>query len=150
MPKTLIWLIKSFKELDIDELYELLRLRAEVFVVEQEAAYQDLDNKDKVAIHLSGYQEGKLVAYCRIFKAGDYFEEASIGRVVVAAEYRKSGLGHLLMNKAIELEKTLFGETQITISAQFYLKSFYESHGFIQTGDMYSEDGIPHIRMKRK
>jgi len=149
MPETLTWLVDSYEDLDIHKLYKLLHLRAEVFVLEQDCPYLDTDNKDQSAIHIQGYLGDKLVAYCRIFKAGDYFKEASIGRVVVAPEYRKYGFGHQLMDKAIELEKEIFGETKITISAQLYLKSFYESHGFIQSSEVYLEDGIPHIQMKR-
>ncbi len=148
MPETLTWLIDGFEELDIHKLYNILQLRAAVFVVEQNAAYLDLDYKDQKALHVQGYLGDKLVAYCRLFKRGDYFEEACIGRVVVASDYRMYGYGHLLMDKAIELEKSLLGETKITISAQLYLKQFYESHGFVQTSDTYQEDGIPHIQMK--
>lgn len=150
MPDTLTWLTDRFEELDIYKLYKILHLRADVFVVEQEAAYLDPDYKDHKALHLQGYLGDKLVAYCRLFKRGDYFEQACIGRVVVAKEYRKYGYGHQLMEKAIELEKTLLNETKITISAQLYLKEFYESHGFLQTSDEYMEDGIPHIQMRRR
>lgn len=148
MADTITWQIDYFKELDIYKLYNLLYLRAEVFVVEQDCPYLDVDNKDQKAVHLQGYLGEKLVAYCRLFKPGDYFEEASIGRVIVAADYRKYGYGHQLMTKAIELQASLLNETKITISGQLYLKKFYESHGFIQTSDTYLEDNIPHIQMK--
>ncbi len=148
MADTITWQADYFKDLDIYKLYNLLYLRAEVFVVEQICPYLDPDNKDYKALHLQGYVGEKLVAYCRLFKPGDYFKEASIGRVVVAADYRKYGYGHQLMAKAIELQASLLRETKITISAQLYLKKFYESHGFIQTSDVYPEDDIPHIEMK--
>ncbi|MBD8388002.1 GNAT family N-acetyltransferase [Dysgonomonas sp. BGC7] len=149
MNKEIKWEVSKFEELTKDQLYEILHLRCKIFVVEQNAPYLDMDYKDQKALHLHGYTDGKLVAYCRIFKAGDYFTEACIGRVIVDKEYRKYGYGHEMMKKAIELESSIFGETKITLSAQFYLKKFYESHGFKQTSDTYLEDGLPHIQMKR-
>jgi len=146
----LTWMVQPFQELDINRLYKILYLRAEVFVVEQEAAYLDPDNKDQKSWHVQAYKNDELVAYCRLFKKGDYFEEACIGRVVVSPKYRKYGYGHLLMDKAIGLMESLLDEKEITISAQLYLKEFYESHGFIKTSESYLEDGIPHIQMKRK
>ncbi|NDV79976.1 GNAT family N-acetyltransferase [Dysgonomonas sp. 511] len=150
MEKDLDWKVSRFDELTTSELYDILHLRCKVFVVEQDAPYLDMDYKDQKALHLHGYAEGKLVAYCRLFRAGDYFEEACIGRVVVAPEYRKYGYGHQLMSKAVELETTLLDETEITISAQLYLQKFYESHGFVKTSDVYLEDGLPHIQMKKR
>lgn len=149
MRDSLIWIINEFDELNIQSLYNILRLRSTVFVVEQNCPYQDLDNKDQTSTHLQGFYKKQLVAYCRLFKAGAYFEEAAIGRVVVDPNYRRYGFGHQLMDKAISLQKELFNEDQITISAQLYLKKFYESHGFKQTSDEYLEDNIPHIQMKR-
>jgi ElaA protein len=142
------WKIKRFEALSIQDLYSLLQLRSEVFVVEQNCVYQDIDYKDQKAIHLLGELEGKIVAYARLFQPKDYFEKASIGRVVVDSNYRALKLGHDLMKKAIQAISDEFNETQITISAQLYLKHFYESHGFVQTSDMYLEDDIPHIEMK--
>ncbi|MDR1091744.1 MAG: GNAT family N-acetyltransferase [Prevotella sp.] len=150
MKKSIAWKVSTFEELSAGELYAILHLRGKVFVVEQNAPYLDPDYKDRKALHLHGYIDGELIAYCRLFKAGDYFEEASVGRVVIAGEYRKYGYGHELMSKAIGLEKDLFGETKITISAQLYLKNFYESHGFRQTSDVYLEDGLPHIEMRKE
>ena len=144
------WKIKSFEALSVHELYDLLRLRSEIFVVEQNCVYLDLDGKDKVALHLFGEFEGKIVAHARLFKAGISFENASIGRVTVAADYRDRKWGHDLMREAIAGILLHFGESQITIGAQLYLKKFYESHGFMQTSDMYLEDDIPHIEMKRE
>ncbi|MGL2965448.1 GNAT family N-acetyltransferase [Flavobacterium sp. XGLA_31] len=144
------WKIKRFETLSINELYDLLQLRAEVFVVEQNCVYQDIDSKDSKALHLIGEDNGQIVAYARLFKANDYFEQASIGRVVVKPSYRDKKLGHILMREAIYFMKTKLNETKITISAQLYLKKFYESHGFIQTSEMYLEDDIPHIEMKKE
>lgn len=144
------WSIKPFEALSVHELYDLLRLRSEIFVVEQNCVYLDLDGKDKMALHLFGEYEGKIVAHARLFKAGISFDNASIGRVVVDATYRDRKWGHDLMREAIAGVLIHFGESQITIGAQLYLKKFYESHGFIQTSDMYLEDDIPHIEMKRE
>ena len=141
------WKIKSFDDLTVHELYDLLRLRSEIFVVEQNCVYLDLDGKDKVALHLFGEFEGKIVAHARLFKAGITFEKSSIGRVTVDANYRDRKWGHDLMREAIAGIKYHFGENQITIGAQLYLKKFYENHGFIQTSEMYLEDDIPHIEM---
>ena len=141
--------IKRFNELSTPELYLLLQLRSEVFVVEQNCVYQDIDGKDEKAIHVLGYYNDDLVAYSRLFNKGYYFEEASIGRVVVSPKFRDKKFGHDLMHISIETINKIFNETAITISAQEYLKKFYESHGFIQTSEMYLEDDIPHIQMKR-
>lgn len=141
--------IKRFNELSTQELYDVLQLRSEVFVVEQNCVYQDIDGKDAKAIHLIGTFEDEIVAYTRIFKPGDYFEQASIGRVVVKHKYRDRKWGYDLMKETIQATQTVFNETKITISAQLYLKKFYENLGFIQTSEMYLEDDIPHIEMKR-
>ncbi|MBC7847522.1 MAG: GNAT family N-acetyltransferase [Flavobacterium sp.] len=144
------WIIKSFDNLSVNELYDILRLRSEIFVVEQNCVYLDLDGKDKLALHLFGEFEGEIVAYSRLFEPGITFDNASIGRVVVDACYRDRKWGHDLMREAISGIKNHFGESKITIGAQLYLKKFYESHGFIQTSEMYLEDDIPHIEMKRE
>ena len=143
------WEIKRFEALSVVELYKVMQLRSEVFVVEQNCVYQDLDGKDLKALHLIGEDNGQTIAYARLFKPNDYFVDASIGRVVVKQSYRKKKVGHILMQQAIEVIETQFGASNITISAQLYLKKFYESHGFIQTSDMYLEDDIPHIEMKK-
>lgn len=150
MEKELSWKVSRFDELTRDELYEILHLRCKIFVVEQDAPYLDMDYKDQKALHLQGYVDGRLVAYCRLFSAGGYFDQACIGRVIVAQEYRKYGFGHELMKRAVEIEESLLGEKKITISAQLYLKKFYESHGFKQTSEVYLEDGLPHIQMKKE
>ena len=138
---------KYFSELNTTELYEILQLRSEVFVVEQDCVYQDIDSKDQKSLHIIGYKNNKIVAYTRIFKPGDYFDNASIGRVLVVASERKYGLGHELMKASITAIKKHFKVTKITVSAQKYLKKFYETHLFTQIGEEYLEDGIPHIRM---
>ena len=143
------FIAKYFSELNTTELYEILQLRSEVFVVEQDCVYQDIDFKDQKSLHIIGYKNDKIVAYTRIFKPGDYFDNASIGRVLVVASERKYGFGHELMKASIVAIKEHFKVTEITISAQKYLKKFYETHQFIQVGEEYLEDGIPHIRMDR-
>ncbi|EKT4499676.1 GNAT family N-acetyltransferase [Flavobacterium psychrophilum] len=140
--------IKPFKEISTQELYEVLRLRSEVFVVEQNCVYQDIDSKDQEAIHVLGYYNGELAAYCRLFDAGNYFDNASIGRVIVAQKFRGKKWGNNLIVEAITVIKQYFGKREITISAQLYLQKFYESHGFAKTSEMYLEDDIPHIEMK--
>lgn len=145
----LIFKIKCFNELSVQELYQILQLRSEVFVVEQNCVYQDIDGKDEKALHVLGYYEEVLVAYSRLFAPGLYFENASIGRVIVKEVFRDKKFGHDLMKISIETIKQIFDTHFITISAQQYLKNFYESHGFVQTSQMYLEDEIPHIEMKR-
>ncbi|HLW31254.1 MAG TPA: GNAT family N-acetyltransferase [Aequorivita sp.] len=139
--------VKTFEELTKEELYNLLQLRSEVFVMEQNCVYQDIDGKDERALHILGRDEGKLVAYARCFKSGDYFEEASIGRVLVQENYRRMGYGHEITKASIKAIKTKYKADTIKISAQTYLVIFYESHGFKTVGDRYSEDGIPHVAM---
>ena len=141
--------IKYFNELSINELYELLRLRSEVFVVEQDCVYQDIDSKDQKAVHVLGYDNNRLVAYTRLFKPGDYFNESSIGRVVVREEARGSGAGYEIMNASITFINKVLKILEIRISAQTYLKKFYNNLGFKEVGEEYLEDGIPHINMVR-
>lgn len=148
MTESIKWKTKRFNELSIEELYSLLQLRSLVFVVEQNCVYQDMDGKDKKALHVLGEFNGKIVAYSRLFNAGDYFENASIGRVVTHPEYREMKFGHdLIKTSILEIEKN-FNTKKIAISAQLYLKKFYESHNFVQTSETYLEDDIPHIEMK--
>ena len=144
------WKIRRFEALTTIELYDLLHLRSEVFVVEQNCVYQDIDGKDEKALHVLGYFQNELTAYSRLFDAGNYFDEASIGRVIVRQKFRKFNFGHELMRVSIAAIEENFKQTAITISAQEYLKKFYESHGFIQTSESYLEDDIPHIEMKKK
>lgn len=141
--------VKTFQELTTQELYDILRLRSEVFVVEQDCVYQDIDGKDQKALHIIGYQNHKIIAYTRAFKPGDYFEYASIGRVVVSENERAYKYGYDIMNATIEAVKHQFGVTTIKISAQTYLKRFYNNLQFFEVGEVYLEDGIPHIGMIR-
>ena len=140
---------KTFNELDLNELYDLLQLRSEVFVVEQDCVYQDIDGKDQKAYHILGYKNNTLVAYTRLFKPGDYFTEASIGRVVVSKRERKHKYGYDIMNASIEFIRDHLNVKLIKLSAQTYLKRFYNNLGFNETGSEYLEDGIPHIAMLR-
>jgi len=143
---------KKFEELTLDEFHEILQLRINVFVVEQNCPYEELDNKDKKAFHLFAFAEDipdKIVAYTRIFKPGDYYKEAAFGRVVVHQDYRKQQLGYKLIEKTIEAIETNLGSSTIKIGAQTYLRKFYESFGFSKVGTEYIEDGIPHIYMIR-
>ena len=143
------WYLKSFNDFTLSELYSMLRLRAEVFIVEQEAAYQDVDNKDQKAKHLYAFENGEVIAYTRIFKAGDYFDKASVGRVVVKPSHRYLGLGHELMKRSLEYtDKNNYGS--LHISAQTYLQKFYEGYGFKVVSEIYLEDGLPHYGMDRE
>ena len=141
------WKYNSFNELDVVELYAILQLRNEVFVVEQNCVYQDADNKDALSYHLSGWDGNTLVAYCRILPPGISYPEASIGRVVASPAYRNTGCGRELMKEAIIRTQAQFDCNAIKISAQLYLKKFYEKLGFIQVSETYLEDNIPHIVM---
>jgi len=146
----LTFVTKTFDELSKTELYDLLHLRAEVFVVEQNCPYQDIDGKDPKALHLLGFSANILVAYARLFKPKDYFENASIGRVIIKETFRDKKLGYQLMDQAIAEIENHFKEKTIEISAQEHLKNFYETVGFQQTSESYLEDDIPHIRMLKK
>lgn len=138
---------KTFKELTIEELYAILQLRSEIFVVEQNCVYQDIDYKDQNALHVMGLKDDKLVAYTRLFKPNDYFEYASIGRVLVRDSARHLKYGHHIMKASITAIRVHYNETKIKISAQTYLKHFYNSLEFREIGEEYLEDGIPHITM---
>lgn len=139
--------VKSFSELSKNELYDLLQLRSQVFGVEQNCVYQDIDGKDDKALHVLGFKNEKIIAYTRIFKPNDYFEFASIGRVVVAKNQRDHQYGYAIMNASITAVKKHFNETKIKISAQKHLENFYNNLGFIKIGAWYLEDNIPHIAM---
>jgi ElaA protein len=145
------WYHKHFNDLSSTELYQILQLRNEVFIVEQNCPFQDLDDKDFKCFHLIGFDTDsqKIMAYTRIVPASVSYEEASIGRVVTSPQARGGGIGKELMQKSIELLEELFGEVSIKIGAQLYLKKFYESFGFQQVEEIYLEDGIEHILMIR-
>ena len=140
-------IVKEFNALTTSELYDVMALRSEVFVVEQDCVYQDLDYKDQKAWHVMGYIQKKLVAYTRVFAPGDYFENASIGRVIVVSSHRSKKLGHTIMQVSISALLERYKVKQIDISAQSYLERFYQTHGFESTGEEYLEDGIPHKKM---
>lgn len=138
-------IIKSFYELNIDELYEILKLRAEVFIIEQNCIYPDIDDKDKHSLHVFLKEQDEIVAYLRVIEKGISFDEVSIGRVI--AKYRRQGLGTLVLKAGIQAAKEIYQAEKIIIEAQTYAKTFYEKQGFIQTSDEFLEDGIPHIQM---
>ena len=137
--------IKHFNELTVGELYDILAARAEVFVVEQNCAYQDLDGIDKNAYHVYYKEDGKIVAYLRVIDKGERLDEVSIGRVISLK--RRCGLGSSLMKAGLQVAQEKFGATKVKIGAQLYAKPFYESVGFKQISGEYLEDGIPHIYM---
>ena len=143
------WRFVPFDGLNLQELYHLLQLRSEVFVVEQACLFQDMDGADEVAMHLLGTTGGQLTAYARCFPAGIKFEEASIGRVITRSSLRGSGAGHLLMRQAIESLYQHWGVQPIRIGAQARLEAFYKQHGFADINRPYMEDGIAHIEMLR-
>ncbi|MBZ9778518.1 GNAT family N-acetyltransferase [Psychroflexus sp. CAK8W] len=140
--------ILLFSELTAQQIYDILQLRSEVFVVEQDCVYQDIDGHDDKAFHVLFYDGETLVAYSRILPPGTYFKELSIGRVIVKEKHRSQKLGHVLMKTSIEFSLKTYPKSIIKISAQQYLIKFYESHGFMISGEGYLEDGIPHIGMK--
>lgn len=142
------WEIHSFDELSNANLYAILQLRSAVFVVEQHCPYQDADDKDQLSFHVTGWEGDRLLAYCRVLPPGLSFEEASIGRVMVAASARGSGNGRNLMELAVRFSLRQFQGTRITIGAQSYLEEFYNSLGFAKISDTYLEDNIPHIKMQ--
>ncbi|WP_420320905.1 GNAT family N-acetyltransferase [Flagellimonas sp.] len=141
---------KTFDELTTKELYQILQLRSEVFVVEQNCVYQDVDGKDEKALHVLGAKNGKVVAYTRMFRPGDYFKNPSIGRVVVSKDQRKHGYGKVIMQASVDEMDKRFPNSTVELSAQTYLLKFYNELGFVTEGEEYLEDGIPHVRMVRK
>ncbi|AFD05901.1 GNAT family N-acetyltransferase [Solitalea canadensis] len=144
----MIWKLKSFEELNVNELYAVIQLREDVFIVEQNCPFLDCDGKDPQCWHLMGWADGKLAAYTRIVPPGVIFDTASIGRVVTSREFRRHGIGKELMEKSIEEAENL-GYKNLTIGAQYYLLKFYQSFGFKEFGEIYLEDGIEHVHMKR-
>ena len=144
------WKFKTFDALTAAEVYALLKLRSEVFVVEQNCVFLDMDNKDQMCHHLLGYKGNLLAAYTRIVPMGvSYPDYPSIGRVITSPQARGEGLGKILMEESIQRLFSLYGHVPIKIGAQLYLKKFYESLGFAQCGDVYDEDGIDHLPMLR-
>ncbi len=147
------WDVKSFQELSVSQFFEVLQLRVDVFVVEQQCAYPELDEHDRHAEtrHLAGRDESRqLIAYARILPAGLSFPEVSLGRFVVRKDARGQGIGHQLLSEALKEIQTSWPGSAIRISAQDYLQKFYEQYGFTPFSEMYLEDGIPHIEMVKK
>ncbi len=144
----IVWRCKSFTELTNVELYQILQLRMEVFLVEQDCIYQDCDDKDQRSYHYMGWQKEKLVAYTRLLPPGVAYANSSIGRVVTSPLVRGNKIGRELMKRSIDKTIELFGKVPITIGAQLYLKNFYESLGFNEISEIYVEDGIEHIKMQ--
>ncbi|NOW97205.1 GNAT family N-acetyltransferase [Mucilaginibacter sp. SG564] len=142
--------VKAFQDLNVGELYELLRLRSEVFVVEQNCAFLDLDYKDQQCFHLLLFADGALAAYSRLVPAGLSYPEIAIGRVVTSPAFRGSGLGRKVMELAIQSCRELFSPGNIRIGEQTYALPFYNSLGFVPDGDPYDEDGIEHVEMVKK
>lgn len=141
------FVIKAFDELSTQELYQILKLRNEVFIIEQNCPYLDLDDKDQKGYHLVGYNGDKIAVYTRLLPKGISYADASIGRVITAEAYRGLGLGTVLMQQSIQACYQRFGKIPIRISAQYHLLKFYGSLGFQALGQPYDEDGIPHIEM---
>ncbi len=146
----MIWKIKSFEEITTSELYEIIKARVDVFVVEQDCPYPDLDDYDQKALHLWAEQDQKVLAYCRIFNQGIKYPETSIGRVLTTEKGRGKNLGKQLIQYAVETIENRFRTSEIRISAQDYLLRFYSCFGFEDTGKKYLEDNIPHTEMFRK
>jgi ElaA protein len=142
--------VKSFESLTANEVYAIIHLRSEVFVVEQQCIFQDLDHKDQKALHVLGYVNNEFAAYARLFAPSLYYEEAAIGRFVVKKSYRALKLGHQLMTFCIHHIETTFKTSTIKIGAQKYLTAFYNTHGFKEIGDDYWEDHILHVHMIRR
>lgn len=147
---SIAWQTKSFDQLSTNELFEILKLRQAIFVVEQECAYPDIDDTDKVALHFFGYADEHLAAYARLIKPGVTYDYASIGRVAIAPEFRGTGLGRTLMQASIAKMSELYPGEKLKIGAQQHLEAFYNSLGFVTVSETYLEDGIPHIDMLRK
>ena len=144
------WIEKKFEDLTPYQLYAILQLRNEVFVVEQNCVFQDADDKDQDSHHLMGFLNNKLVAYTRLVPPGVIYPEMSIGRVITAASVRRMGAGKELMKQSIDYCYRLFDKGPIRIGAQLYLKNFYQSFGFQQISEVYLEDGIEHIYMRKE
>jgi len=149
MMKDLQWRCNIFQHLDNNTLYEIIKLRVDIFVVEQKCPYPELDEKDRhnETLHLSAHDDEKLIAYARLLPPGLSYSETSIGRFAVASSLRQQGIGSLLMTKCLDETNKTWPEHNIKISAQEYLQDFYERFGFIKVSDSYLEDDIPHIAM---
>ena len=142
-----LWKEKHFAELTTEELYDLMSIRQQVFILEQQAPYLDADNADQVSFHLLAYYGKSLQGYARLVPPGVKYLEPSMGRIVLRKESRGTGFSRILVEKAIQKSKDLYPDFGIRISAQHPLASFYRSFSFEEVGDIYDEDGIPHIEM---
>lgn len=150
---SILWEVKTFHQLEVDQLFDVLQLRVDVFVVEQQCAYPEIDDYDRHAEtkHLSGCDEsGQLIAYARLLPPGLRYLEVNLGRFVVKNVARKQGVGHQLLQEALKEIQNTWSDSAIKISAQDYLQMFYEQYGFERVSDVYLEDGIPHIEMIKK
>ena len=147
---SIVWKIKTFEEFSVPELYAVLKARIDVFVIEQNCPYPDLDNYDQKALHIWAEENGDVLAYCRVFDRGIKYEETSIGRVLTTEKARGKSLGKQLIQYAVETIENRFHTPEIRISAQDYLLRFYGGFGFEDTGKKYLEDDIPHTEMIRK
>lgn len=139
--------ILHYSALNKDEFHDMIALRMAVFVVEQNCPYQELDGKDKDAFHVLMTDNEQIIGTTRILKPGTVYAEPAIGRVVSHPDYRNKGVGHQLMEKAMDFLEKEFGERAARLSAQTHLVGFYKHHGFISTGKTYLEDNIPHTEM---
>ena len=149
MKSSIVWKIKPFSKLSTEELYQILKIRQEVFIVEQTCYYLDADGYDQQAVHIWAEKEGEILAYSRVFEPGIKYKEASIGRVLTNPNYRKNNLGKILIRFSINTIESRFRTQSIRISAQDYLLRFYSEFGFQDTGKKYLEDDIPHTEMVR-
>jgi ElaA protein len=146
----ILWSIIQFNDLSVQQLFDIMKLRTEIFVVEQDCPYQEVDDKDKESFHVLAYSaENELIAVARIVPAKLSYEEVSFGRVAVKKSYRNNGLAHTLTQKMLDFIKTRLSTNSIRISAQSYLLHFYERLNFKKVSELYFEDGIPHIEMLR-
>ncbi|MEI4770740.1 GNAT family N-acetyltransferase [Psychrobacillus sp. FJAT-51614] len=143
------WNLLKFDELDVYRLYEILKLRVDVFVVEQSCAYPELDTSDQNALHLYAIKDNEVIAYCRLLPPGEKYDVCSIGRVIVKEKARGTGIARQLMNKALEEAERIYRVETIQLCAQSHLKNFYSSFGFQTNSDEFDEDGIPHVYMVR-
>ena len=149
MKSSIVWKIKPFSKLSTEELYQILQIRQEVFIVDQTCYYLDADGYDQQAVHIWAEKEGEILAYSRVFEPGIKYKEASIGRVLTNPNYRKNKLGKILIRFSINTIEARFRTQSIRISAQDYLLHFYSEFGFQDTGKKYLEDDIPHTEMVR-
>ncbi|OWA35157.1 GNAT family N-acetyltransferase [Saccharibacillus sp. O16] len=141
------WKLKSFEQLSGDEVYRILRARVDVFVLEQQCLYPEVDGKDPKCYHLFAEKDGEIAAYCRLLPPDVAYPQASIGRVLVSHGYRGQGLAQELMQRAIVFLTEQLRESEIKIQAQHYLEKFYGTFGFQPISEVYPEDGIPHVDM---